>query len=62
MARNLCDKSIQKRRLAVKEIEKIINAMIEQKNEKRIKLIIKKFDESFIQSNDNDPSLKKGGL
>jgi len=59
---NLCDKSPQKRRLAVKEIEKIIKAMIEQKNDKRIRLIIAKFDKTFIKTINNDPSLKKGGL
>ena len=36
--------------------------MIEQKNDKRIRLIIEKFDKTFIKTINNDPSLKKGGL
>ena len=56
----MSDRNPNKKRLAVKEIEKIVKTMMENNSEKRIVLIIDKFVRDFVNS--GNPSLKKGGL
>ena len=49
-----------KRRVAVKEIEKIIKTMMDNKRENRITLVISKFTKDFIKT--TNTNMKKGGL